>query len=170
MTSLRVLLLAAVVAAAPAASLGADVKIGYLGLANDVRYHPEVAYTRIQISPALAPVEGARMALVDMKVNTDAVGLTVSLDEQVATDQADAIAKVQAMAAAGERFVIVDLPGDMVGPLATAVKDTAITLMNATAPQNALRDLCLPNLMHSGASDRMITDTYAQFLRHRNWT
>jgi ABC transporter substrate binding protein (PQQ-dependent alcohol dehydrogenase system) len=24
--------------------------------------------------------------------------------------------------------------------------------------------------MHSGASDRMISDTYTQFLRHRNWT
>ncbi|WP_423065884.1 ABC transporter substrate-binding protein [Devosia sp. CN2-171] len=148
----------------------ADVKVGYLGLKDDLRYHPEVAYTRIEISPALNPVEGARLGLEDLKIVTDAVDIAVTLDEQQATDAADASAKVAAMAAAGERFVILDLPGDIVSQVATAAAALPITLVNATASQDALRDLCQPNLIHTGASDRMIADTYTQFLRHRNWT
>jgi ABC transporter substrate binding protein (PQQ-dependent alcohol dehydrogenase system) len=151
-------------------TLAADVLVGYVGLKDDVRYHPEVAYTRIEISPALKPVEGARLGIEDMKIVTDAVNLTVKLDEYEAADANDAIQKVAAMQQAGERFVVLDLPGDIVAQVAEATKDLPITLVNATAPQDALRDLCLPNLMHAGASDRMISDTYTQFLRHRNWT
>ena len=106
----------------------------------------------------------------DLKIVTDAAGVALTLDEQLATDAADAAAKVAAMAAAGERFVILDLPGDIVSQVATASAALPITLVNATAPQDALRDLCQPNLVHTGASDRMIADTYTQFLRHRNWT
>jgi ABC transporter substrate binding protein (PQQ-dependent alcohol dehydrogenase system) len=152
------------------AAAAAEVKVGYLGLVDDKRYHPDVAYTRIEISPAKNPVEGARLGIEDLKIVDDAVGITITLDEQRATDAADAIAKVQAMAAAGERFVIVDLPGDVVAQLAPATKDLKVTLLNATAPQDALRELCLPTLMHAGASDRMVADTFTQFLRHRNWT
>ena len=78
--------------------------------------------------------------------------------------------KIAAMAAAGERFAILDLPGDLVAQVATASKDLPITLVNATAPQDSLRDLCLPTLMHAGASDRMLSDAYTQLLRVRNWT
>lgn len=145
-------------------------KIGYLGLQNDVRYHPQYAYTRIEISPAIHPVEGARLAIDDMKIITDAANIQLSLDEQEASNADDAIARLNAMAAAGERFAVVDLPGDVLAQVAPAVANSKITLINATAPQDSLRELCLPNLMHAAASDRMIGDSYAQFLRHRNWT
>ena len=144
-------------------------KIGFLGLKNDVRYHPQIAYTRIQIAPALHPVEGARVALKDMKILTDAANVQLSLDEQEAADANDAVAKLQAMAAAGERFAILDLPGDMVAQVGPALASTKITLINATAPQDALREMCMPNVLHAAASDRMLADAYTQFLRHRNW-
>lgn len=144
-------------------------KIGFLSLKNDVRYHPQIAYTRIQIAPALHPVEGARVALKDMKILTDAANVQLSLDEQEAADANDAVAKLQAMAAAGERFAILDLPGDMVAQVGPALASTKITLINATAPQDALREMCMPNVLHAAASDRMLADAYTQFLRHRNW-
>lgn len=156
----------------PALTAAADpttATIGYLGLENDVRYHPQVAYTRIQISPAIYPVEGARLGLEDMKIVTDAANVQLSLDEQEAVDANDAIAKLKAMAAAGERFAIVDLPGDVLAQVAPALVDTKLTLINVSAPQDALRELCLPNTLHAAASDRMIGDAYGQFLRHRNW-
>jgi ABC transporter substrate binding protein (PQQ-dependent alcohol dehydrogenase system) len=144
-------------------------KIGFVGLQNDVRYHPQLAYTRIQISPALHPVEGARLAISDMKIQTDAANVTLSLDEQEATDANDAVAKLQSMAAAGERFAVLDLPGDVVAQVAPAMANTNITLINATAPEDGLREMCLPNVLHVAASDRMLADAYTQFLRHRNW-
>ncbi len=164
--------LAALLSGSAVPASAADVLVGYVGLKDDVRYHPEVAYTRIEISPALKPVEGARLGVEDLKIVTDAVDINLKLDEYEATDAADAIAKVSAMAQAGERFAILDLPGEMVAEVAQAMAsaNVPITLVNATAPQDTLRDLCLPNLMHAGASDRMISDAYTQFLRHRNWT
>ncbi len=144
-------------------------KVGFLDLKNDVRYHPEYAYTRIQISPALHPVEGARVAIGDMKIITDAANVQLSLDEEQATDVNDAIAKLKAMAAGGERFAILDLPGDMVAQVGPALANTKLTMINATAPQDALREMCLPNMLHAAASDRMLADSYTQFLRHRNW-
>lgn len=146
-----------------------SVTIGFLGLKNDVRYHPQVAYTRIEISPALHPVEGARLAIDDMKIQTDAAGLQLRLDEEAAADASDAVTKLKAMAAAGERFAVVDLPGEVMAEVGPAMADTPITLINATAPQDALRELCLPNVLHAAASDRMLADAYTQFLRHRNW-
>jgi ABC transporter substrate binding protein (PQQ-dependent alcohol dehydrogenase system) len=144
-------------------------RIGFVGLKNDVRYHPQVAYTRIEISPALHPVEGARLAISDMKIQTDAANVQLSLDEQEAADANDAVAKLQAMASAGERFAVVDLPGDVLAQVGPAMANTKMTLINATAPQDALREMCLPNVLHAAASDRMLADAYAQFLRHRNW-
>lgn len=161
--------LAALLMGSAVPACAADVLVGFVGLKDDVRYHPEVAYTRIEISPALKPVEGARLGIEDLKIVTEAANVNITLDEYEAADASDAIQKVAAMAQAGERFVILDLPGDIVAQVAEATKDLPITLVNATAPQDALRDLCLENLMHSGASDRMIADTYTQFLRHRNW-
>lgn len=174
MTRLRLLPLMAILAgtalAAPASAIAASsATVGYLGLKNDVRYHPQLAYTRIEISPAIHPVEGARLGLADIKIVTDAADVQLSLDEQEATDGNDAVAKLQAMAAAGERFAILDLPGEMLAQVAPALVNTNLTLINATAPQDALRDMCLPNTLHVAASDRMIGDAYAQFLRHRNW-
>ena len=145
-------------------------KIGFLGVLNDVRYHPQIAYTRIEISPAIHPVEGARLGIEDMKIITDAANVQLSLDEQEATDANDAVAKLTAMAAAGERFAIVDLPGDMLAQVIPAIAGTKITIVNATAPQDAIREMCGPNVLHTAASDRMIGDATAQFLRHRNWT
>jgi ABC transporter substrate binding protein (PQQ-dependent alcohol dehydrogenase system) len=144
-------------------------RVGFLDLRDDARYHPRIAYTRIQISPALHPVEGARVALSDMKIVTDAANVQLSLDEQQATDANDAIARLQAMAAAGERFAILDLPGEIVAQVGPALANTPLTLINATAPQDALRELCLPNMLHVAASDRMLADAYTEFLRHRNW-
>jgi ABC transporter substrate binding protein (PQQ-dependent alcohol dehydrogenase system) len=169
-SGLLALALAALLTGSAVPALAADVLVGYVGLKDDLRYHPEVAYTRIEISPALKPIEGAILGFDDMKIVTDAANITVKLDAYEAADANEAIQKVAAMQQVGERFVILDLPGDIVAQVATATKDLPITLINATAPQDALRALCLPNLMHSGASDRMISDTYTQFLRHRNWT
>ena len=147
----------------------ATVKVGFLGLQNDIRYHPEVAYTRIQLSPAINPVEGARMGIDDLRIVDQAVNLSLSLDEQMAKDGNDALAKIQAMVAAGERFVILDLPGDLVAQLIPATVNLKVTLVNATAPEDGLRNFCSANIVHTGASDRMVADTYMQFLRHRNW-
>ena len=102
---------------------------------------------------------------------TDAVGVTAGLDEQKATDADGLIARRQAMAAAGERFVILDLPADLVDQRRRRrARISSVTLINATAHEDFLRERCYPNLLHTAASDRMLADALAQLLRIRNWT
>lgn len=156
-------LLAGSVAAAP-------VTIGYLGLTDDLRYHPDIAYTRIELAPGGNPIDGAKMGIDDLKVVSDAVGQTVTLDQQEAGDALTLVSKVQEMAAGGENFIIVDLPAELVDQVAAATAELPVTLINATAPEDFLRTRCYPNLIHTAASDRMTSDAIVQLLRTRNWT
>jgi ABC transporter substrate binding protein (PQQ-dependent alcohol dehydrogenase system) len=154
-------------AAAPPAR---NVKVGYLGLTNDPRNAADLAFSNIQLAPPDDPVAGAEMGLADEAVVSAANGFTLTLDPQKAADIADLVARVKAMAAAGERFIILDLPDDLVDQVSAQTRDQPVTLINASAHADFLRDRCYPNLLHTAASDRMEQDALVQYLRTRNWT
>ena len=80
------------------------------------------------------------------------------------------VAKVQEMAAAGEQFHHPRPAGRLVDQVAAATRDLPVTLVNATAPEDYLRNRCYPNLLHTAASDRMNADALVQYLRTRDWT
>src|SRR3569623_2450426 len=111
----------ALLLAAPASA--AAIKIGYLGLQHDPRDQADIAYTDIQLAPPDEPLTGAQLGLMDEKVVADAVGDSFTLDAQKAKDKADLVARAKAMAAAGARFVILDLPDELVDRLAAAAKN-----------------------------------------------
>ena len=149
--------------------MAAEVRIGFLSLDADPRYDEDFVYARIELRPTGNALAGARLGIADSAMLAEATGNSFVLDPQSAADVAGLTAKVQAMAAAGERFVILDLPGDTVDQLAAATKDLPVTLVNATAPDDLLRNRCYPNLVHTAASDRMTADAMVQYLRTRNW-
>lgn len=156
----------ATAASAPAKS----VKVGYLALAHDPRNAPQLGYTDIQLSPADDPLVGAQMGLADEVIVAGANGVTIALDAQKADDAADVIGRAQRMVGASERFIILDLPDDIVAQLAESLRGVPVTLINASAHADMLRDRCYPNLLHTAASDRMEQDALVQYLRTRNWT
>ena len=100
----------------------------------------------------------------------DAAGFSATLDEQKAADLPGLVTKVREMNSSGERFIIVDLPADILDQLAAATKDLKVTLINTTVHEDFLRDRCYPNLLHTAASDRQLADALVQLLRIRNWT
>ncbi len=163
--ALTLLPLAAVAQDAPR-----DVKIGYLSLGYDARYDEKVVYLGLVLDPLTPPVPGAEMGISDLQILADAAGFKATLDEQKAADAAGLIAKVQEMSAAGERFIIVDLPADVLDQVAAATRDLKVTLINTTAHEDFLRERCYPNLVHTAASDRQLSDALVQLLRVRNWT
>jgi len=145
------------------------VKVGYLGLTNDPRNAADLAYTDIQLAPPDDPITGAQMGFADEAIVASGNGYTITMDAQKAADIADLVAKVKVMAAGGERFIILDLPDDLVDQLAAQTKDLPVTLVNASAHADFLRDRCYPNLLHTAASDRMLEDALVQYLKTRNW-
>jgi ABC transporter substrate binding protein (PQQ-dependent alcohol dehydrogenase system) len=147
-----------------------EVKIGYLSLDYDARYDEKLVYLGLVLDPLNPPVPGAEMGVDDLKVLADAAGFSATLDEQKAADLPGLVTKVQEMNSSGERFIIVDLPADVLDQLAAATKDLKVTLINTTAHEDFLRDRCYPNLLHTAASDRQLADALVQLLRIRNWT
>jgi ABC transporter substrate binding protein (PQQ-dependent alcohol dehydrogenase system) len=146
-----------------------EVKIGYLSLEYDARYDEKVVYLGLVLDPLTPPVPGAVMGIEDLQILGDAAGFRASLDEQKGADVPGLVAKVQEMVAAGERFIIVDLPADVLDQVAAATRDLKVTLINATAHDDYLRTRCYPNLLHTAASDRQLADALVQLLRVRNW-
>lgn len=159
----------------PPSSTGASgpakpVTIGYLGLVKDPRHAAFYANTEIELAPADDPTLGAQMGIDDGKFMASAVGMKLSLDTERATDVAGLMAKVKTMVGQGERFILLDLPGDLVGKVAGAAKGVKVTFINISAPDNFLRKSCDTNLLDTAASDRMDTDALVQFLSTHNWT
>ena len=151
-------------------AFAADINVGFLSLDNDPRYAEDHVYARIELYPTGDALFGAEMGLADSQMLAAATGNRFVLDAARAADTGELVQHVERLAAAGTRFVILDLPGDSVDQLAAATRELPITLVNATAPENLLRDRCYPNLVHTGASDRMSADAMVQYLRAQNWT
>lgn len=145
-----------------------ELRIGHLSLKADPRYVQDWGYARLIAPPPVITADAARMAVSDLKFTTDAMGLTVTLDAQAVTEP-ELVATAQKMVAAGDAYLVLDLPGADVTPVAQALKDQPVLLVNATAPEDGLRRACLPNLLHSGPSLRQEMDAFAQYLRAMNW-
>lgn len=146
-----------------------DVRLGYLALETDPRYDEDFAYARIALRPQGDTRDGVKLAIEDMKILTDARGLTVTLDD--ARVPAESLVTVaERMVRDGARYIVVDLPAENVATLAEALEGSGVTLLNTTAPEDALRRACYGDLLHTAASDRMISDALIQHLVRQKWT
>ena len=151
------------------ATMAAEISIGFLSLDNDPRHDAALAYANVELRPAGNSEVGARLGLIDSAMLAEATGNTLKFDPQSAPDGPGLVARAKAMSDAGIGFIILDVPGDMVQLVAEQSAGLPVTFVNATAPDNFLRSLCLPNLLHTAASDRMEADAMVQFLRNHNW-
>jgi ABC transporter substrate binding protein (PQQ-dependent alcohol dehydrogenase system) len=167
MRRLLVLILSFWPLSAPAQDSPAEVVIGLVTLKDDPRYVRDWGYARLIVPPPVRSIDGAQMAISDLAFVSDAMGLDPRVEAREVTD-GDAVPAVQDLVAGGAQFVLLDLPGDMVETLATAHID--VTLINVSAADNALREMCDPDLLHSFPSDRQMMDAFAQYLRSKDWT
>jgi ABC transporter substrate binding protein (PQQ-dependent alcohol dehydrogenase system) len=146
-----------------------DIHLGLLRLQNDPRFDEDFTYARIELRAQGDVLAAIEMAINDMKVITDARGLTVVLSEaKVAAD--GLVQAAQNMLAQGVTHLIVDLPGDEVDTLATSFAGSNVVLLNTTAPEDWLRSKCHSNLLHTAASDRMIADALVQHAIFHQWS
>ena len=164
---MRVLLVLAFAVLSGAAA-AKDLRIGHLSLIDDPRYQQDWGYARLIVPPPIHTVDGARMAVSDLAFVAQAVNLNPVIDARE-TGPDGLAASLQAMVADGAEVVVLDLPAPMVDVVAKASKGLAVTLINATAPEDNLRTACYPRMLHSGPSLRMVMDAHVQYLRAMNW-
>jgi ABC transporter substrate binding protein (PQQ-dependent alcohol dehydrogenase system) len=155
------------VALAAQAHAAEQVRLGYLALADDPRFDPRFAYARVPSRPQGDTLAAVQMAIADMKILTDARKLEVVLDAS-RVPAADLEAEAKRMAAEGVSHIVLDLPAAQVASVAETLQQPT-TLLNATAPEDWLRDRCYPHLLHTAASDRMIADALVQHMVRQKW-
>jgi ABC transporter substrate binding protein (PQQ-dependent alcohol dehydrogenase system) len=144
-----------------------EVVIGLVTVQDDPRYVQDWGYARLIVPPPVRSIDGAQMAIEDLAFVSEAMGLAPRIETRDVAGS-DAVPAVQDLIADGALFVLLDLPGDMVAAVAAASLD--VTLINVSAPDNALREACNPGLLHSYPGDRELMDAFAQYLRSKDWT
>ncbi|MGZ9809337.1 ABC transporter substrate-binding protein [Pseudoroseicyclus sp. H15] len=146
-----------------------EVVIGHISLADDPRYQQNWGYARLIVPPPVRTIEGAEMAVDDLAFVSQSMGLAPRIEaREVAPD--GVVPTLQELVDMGALFVLLDLPADLVEQAAEAGEGMAVTLINVSANDNALRTACHAGLLHSAPSDRMLMDAFAQFLRAKDWT
>lgn len=145
----------------------AVVKIGHIRL---------VVPQRIPISLLERPTEdnglaGARLAIDDNNTTGQFTSQRFELADAAVTDAAQAAEALGHFAADGTRFVVVDLPAEMLLALADAAAAQNIVLLNAGATDDVLRmEECRANVIHVAPSRAMLGDALAQYLVWKKWT
>ena len=163
------LLMACALAGPAGAQEAREVRLGYLSLEDDPRFDEDFAYARSPLRPQGDTRTGVELAIEDMSFLLDARDMSVTLDGDRVTQDA-LLERARQMVADGARYIVLDLPAASVAALATELADTEVTLLNTTAPEDALRTACHANLLHTAASDRMISDALIQHLVKQKWT
>jgi ABC transporter substrate binding protein (PQQ-dependent alcohol dehydrogenase system) len=159
----------ALCATAQAAPLSHDIVIGYVQIADDARYDDKQGPGETVFSPG-RPLPGAEMGVDEVNTVAAVLGRTYKLDHQEA-ETADVLpAKVEAMAAKGVHWFLIDAPDDAMEKLARAERGKDVTLFNISATGDALRGAaCQPEVLDVIPSRAMLADALAQFLLARKW-
>ena len=143
------------------------VRIGHIRLA---------APQRIAISLLERPAEdnglaGARLAIDDNNTTGQFTNQKFELAEAAVADAAQSVEALNRFAADGIRFVVADLPAEMLVAVAEAAAARNILVFNAGATDDALRmEECRANVIHVAPSRAMLADALAQYLAWKKWT
>src|SRR6185312_395731 len=155
--------------AAHAAPLSHDIAVGYVQVGDDPRYDAREGPAETTITPG-RPVVGAQMAIDEVNIDAGTPGHTYKLIEQDAASGDKLAATVDAMAAKGVHWFVVDAPDDAMTALAKAERGKDVILFNISARSDALRGAaCQPELLNVIPSRAMLADALAQFLLARKW-
>jgi ABC transporter substrate binding protein (PQQ-dependent alcohol dehydrogenase system) len=113
---------------------------------------------------------GAEVAIVDNNTTGRFMHQNFALETvDVRTDE-DPVAALNTLIGKGIRFVVTDRPAADVLKLADAGAAHGVTIFNAGAGEDALREEdCRGNVIHTAPSFNMLTDGVAQYLMWKRW-
>ena len=144
----------------------AMLQIGYL------RYRVElpVPHSFMEAPPKDDGIAGARVAIGDNNTTGRFVGQQFALDEKPVDDPAALPAALGALAEAGRRLIIADLPAPQLLAVADLPAAKNVTLLNVAAPDDELRGKdCRANVLHVLPARSMLTDALVQYLVAKRW-
>jgi ABC transporter substrate binding protein (PQQ-dependent alcohol dehydrogenase system) len=153
-------------AAAADEDASATLRIGFL--AQAVKRPPPQPY--LDAPPADEGVAGARLAIDDDNTTGGFTGQHFTLEEMIVPEGGDLAAGFRQLVGDGIRLVATDLPAAALLSVADLPEAKAVTLLNAGAPDDALRaEHCRANLLHTLPSRAMLADGLVEYLLTKQW-
>ncbi len=126
--------------------------------------------SRLDLPAANNGLAGAILGLADNNTTGRFLGQSFELSELTVT-QDDAIAKSETAVAGGAAVIIALAPANTLLALADNFKGRNVVILNAAAPDDALRQRdCRANVIHVAPSRAMLADALAQYMVWKKWT
>lgn len=163
---------AAALFCSPALARQGRFALGYLAVADDPRYEPQTLLKGYPDAPGGRATVAAEIALEDSGFALQGGGWSgAALVREEAADVAGVPAALERLLRQGVRHVVLELPAPAVAAAAAAARGKEVLLLNAAAPEDALRAAhCSANLLHTLPSHAMQMDALAQLLVARKWS
>ena len=139
---------------------------------GDPAYQRHRAYTGLVLRQQYRPIDGAKSAIREARIIGRSMGKTFELKELRIEKDADAETAIRkAMEKDSADIFLLDLPLGDITRTAQALAGENVIFFNIRHGDGALRaEACSQILFHTIASDAMLMDGLAQYLRFKRWT
>tara|TARA_B100001029_G_scaffold161819_1_gene150821 strand:- start:276 stop:1475 length:1200 start_codon:yes stop_codon:yes gene_type:complete len=152
-----------------------DFNIGYYDLEKDIRYdewgvHPvDIRSKTNQLYKR--PLAGAKLGLKDIKPFQRMAKVKFKLmDMRIKNIDTAADEILNHIHKNNIKIVLLDFPSSELINIVSKISDLNIAVINISSKNNELRSLkCNKNLFHTIPSERMLTDSLAQYLSDKKW-
>ena len=152
-----------------------DFNIGYYDLEKDIRYdewgvHPvDIRSNTNQLYKR--PLAGAKLGLKDIKPFQRMAKVKFKLmDMRIKNIDSAADEILNHISKNNIKIVLLDFPASELLNIVNKISDLNIAIINVSSKNNALRSVnCNKNLFHTIPSERMLTDSLAQYLSDKKW-
>jgi len=142
-----------------------EIKIGYL-------HQPEsrIRISLIDVPAANDGLAGAQLGLDDDNATGRFLNQHYTLVDKTVGENDDPVAAMNALAEQGASFIVTSLNADRLLKTADAAKARGVTLINAFAIDERLREQdCRANVIHAAPTRSMLADGLAQYLIWKKW-
>ena len=152
-----------------------DFNIGYYDLEKDIRYdewgvHPvDIRSNTNQLYKR--PLAGAKLGLKDIKPFQRMAKVKFKLMEmRIKNIDSAADEILNHINTNNIKIVLLDFPASELLNIVNKISNLNIAVINVSSKNNELRSFnCHKNLFHTIPSDRMLTDSLAQYLSDKKW-
>ncbi len=142
-----------------------EIKIGYL------RQQPSrIRISLIDVPAANDGLAGAQLGTEDDNATGRFLNQNYMLVDKLLGENDDPVAAMNALADQGASFIVTSLDADKLLKTADAAKARGVTLINAFATDERLREQdCRANVIHAAPTRSMLADGLAQYLIWKKW-
>lgn len=149
-----------------------ELLVGLLSLADDARYEARALEKNYPKQPSGRSLPALQVALDESEFSLEPAGFkSARVVAQEASGKDGLAGALDELVKKGARHVVLELPAAEAALVAAAAKGKNLLLINASAPEDALRGAqCSVQLLHSVPSHAMEADALAQYIASRKWS